>query len=661
MYDTLKAISIRLDTTSQSLTKDAIAQVLIKIIYNSDISLSRNQILDAYKNIVKCDDAKRADLLDILEALVKNGDVQVNKGQFYLSTNKRQTISSLKDESERRFKYVIETYFSPTYSSFEEVQDWLQDSLVIFFSYYSKEWIADLCYNQNAVLQNIEQVIDQISLRTRNNKNIRREDKDNLISNFRKILTEKDPQIASLMWEYGTSQFSAQLIKNGANIDKLTVDTFSGATCLVDTNILIYLALEGTEYTKHLKAIERIFHSLGISVRYLHITKTEYENTIGTKADEILKIVESYPSEILEEADNQLLKSALHLRCKTLEDFQRFFKQILAIPSVIDKTVRVSLLDDDRELENAINEAQNNDKRRNDLNSAYRSFTHRDKREHALLHDVGMIAATDHLRHGGKFFILTQDSSIINYAKQYPFLNGLPLAIKIETLLNVLAVNSYNNSCENYVPLFATLIREGLQPRNNTFKVEDLHYVLDKEQFISQLPAESVRAIVSEVSQRRLLGESDEVICKELDRKVQSEKFKVARDLDSAKLLLSSTQSQKKKADEENLKGKKALIKKWKAEKEKEISSKCNCLYWRLLWLPGLIIAITCGILFLSNNYRELTIPLWGKIATAILLDIAISLWAILKGVLPKITSLKKNKHSIIEDYVNEKLKETYE
>ena len=36
MYETLKALSIRLDAPAQTLTKDTIAQLLIKIVYNSE-------------------------------------------------------------------------------------------------------------------------------------------------------------------------------------------------------------------------------------------------------------------------------------------------------------------------------------------------------------------------------------------------------------------------------------------------------------------------------------------------------------------------------------------------------------------------------------------------------------------------------------------------
>lgn len=659
MYDALKAITVRLDSTSQSLTRDAIAQVIIKIIYKSDIYLSKAQIIDQYKQLVKCDDAIAGEIITTLDNLVLSNDIIVSRGQYHLSTNKRDQITALKQESDRRFNYIIDTYFHPTFSAKSIIHDWLQDALVTFFSQSSKEWIADLCYNQNAVLQSIDQVLTQIERRTINNKDISREDRNSLVDYFRKFLSIKDPEVDSLLWEYGTAQFSAQLIKNGSNIDKLTVGTFSGGVCLLDTNILLHLALTGTDYSKHLNSIEKIFHSLGITVRYLYITKTEYENTVTSKSKDILRIVESYPPEIVADTDNQLIQSAVHLGCKTVEDYLRFFKQIGTLPTVINNTVRVSLLDDDKELDDVITCAQKNEHKKAELNSAYKSFKHRDKPDHALIHDVGLIAGADFLRKSGKFFILSQDSSIINYAKQYPFQNGLPIAIKIETLLNVLSVNSFQSSCEDYIPLFASLIRQGLQPRTNTFKVADLSYILEKEQFVSTLPAEMVREIVTDISHRRLLGESDESISKELNRQSQTAKMQVTKDLECTRLLLSSTDSKRQLAEEENAKGKKALIAQWKSEKETSISDEIHSLWKKLIWVPIAIVALSVVIVLLTNYFDE-TVPLWGKISSAVLLDVAISYWTVLKDIPSKIRKLKKEKHHLVEDYINEKLNQTY-
>ncbi|MGN0488861.1 MAG: hypothetical protein ACI4HO_06335 [Ruminococcus sp.] len=658
MYETLKALSIRLDAPAQSLRKDAIAQLLIKIVYNNVNSMTKNQIIDEYKRIVKCDDAKRDEIVSILESL-KNKELQYRAGNYSLSSSKRKTIDKIKDVSERRFQYVIENYCKPFFSDEEHIKNWLQDSLVIFFSKFSKEWISDLGYNQNSVVQTIEQVIEQISRKTNSNKLICKDDKSNLINSFRKIISDKDPELAALLWEYGTSQFSSQLIKNGSNIDKLTVDTFSDAVCILDTNILMHLALYGSDYTKLLNPLERIFSSLGITVKYLYITKEEYQNTICSKSTEILKLFDSFNPEVIYKTDNQLIESAVKLRCKNKEDFERFFKQIYELPTVIDKSVKVSLLDNCSELNNAIQNAQSDDNKKKELNSIYYSITCKDKREHALIHDVGLIAGINHLRQQGKYFILTQDSSIIGYAKNYPFTNGLPIAIKIDTLLNVLAVNSYTDACDSYVNLFAAIIRQGLQPNSHTFKIEDLFYILEKEQMVSQLPSDSVIEIVNDVSRKRLLGETDEDICKEITRKVQSEKFKVVRDLDKTREMLSVSESQKLIAQKESEQGKTELIKTWKKEKSKIIDIQ---IYKELAKCLSLLVVLGISLFFMFSKFIIFTQDntFIQNVIVSIVTDLLLtSVYTIFKT-FPKIKKIKNNREQEIDKYVNERLKETY-
>lgn len=655
MYETLKALSIRLDAPAQTLTKDAIAQLLIKIVYNSENSMSKNEVVDKYKEFVGCDDAKKESIISILESL-KDKELQYRNGRYYLSTAKREQINKVREASEIRFKYVIETYCRPFFSNEDNVKTWLQDALIIFFSYYSKEWIADLCYKQNTVAQTIDQVIEQIARKTAHNKSICKEDKESLLDSFKRILTNSDTdhELGLLLWEYGSSQFASQLIKNGNNIDKLTVETFSDAICLLDTNILMHLALYRRDISKRLSSIEKIFQSLGISVKYLFITKEEYQNTVSSKSHQILKLFDSYEPDVISQTDNEFIQAALKFGFKGKDGFERFFNQIQKVPTVIDKTVMVSLLDDSSELNSVIEKAQVSEDKRSELNSIFRSLSNKDKKDHALIHDVGLIAGVNHLRQNGKFFILTQDGSIINYAKKYPFTNGLPIAIKIDTLLNVLAVNSFRNGEEDYIPLFASIIRQGLQPNSHTFRVEDLFYILEKEQFVSRLPSNSVIEIVNDVSRRRLLGESDEEISKELTRKVQSEKFKVVQDLDKTKALLSNSESQRQKALDESNRYREQLIEKYRTEKSKDVSNKI-----RNIWLKG--IGVLIAVILLSLLAVHFLMPndsqnKWVSLISALIIDIIISGFYWITKSIPNIIKLKRNKDKLIEEYINEKI-----
>ena len=69
---------------------------------------------------------------------------------------------------------------------------------------------------------------------------------------------------------------------------------------------------------------------------------------------------------------------------------------------------------------------------------------------------------------------------------------GLPLALRVETLINVLALNNGGDSfdADDYMPLFASIIQNGFQPLKDTFVQEDLYAIYEMNQQIALLPEE---------------------------------------------------------------------------------------------------------------------------------------------------------------------------
>lgn len=652
MRDTLRSLQIKLDAPAQTLTKDAMAQLIIRILYNSDNSLSKNEIFSEYKKIVHCDNACQSLIFEIIDKL-KETDINYRSGKFYLSQPKRHSIDALVVESKQLFDYAIEKYFSSFYSNANDVKLWLEDSLIQFFTDYSRDWIADLAHSFNMVYTNLQSILETIKKRTVSNKNIDKRDVETFLAGFSKLLLSKDPKIYNLLWEYATSQFSAQLIKNGAEIDKLAVHTFSNSICILDTNILMHLNLEGSDYSKYLSTIEKIFMSLGIQVKYLYITKSEFENTIIGKSREIISLISRFDKEILKQTENQYILTALKRGCKNEEDFERFFVQVSNLPRVIDKSLKVSLLDNSAELNDIIINAQKDESKKIQLNGAYRSLTSQDKRENALLHDVGLIAGVDYLRQNGKYFILTQDTAIIRYAKNYPFRNDLPIAIKIETLLNILAVNSFESSSEGYVPLFAAIIRKGLQPRNTAFELEDLSYIAEKDQYASQLPNEEVAQIVTDISRMRMQGEPPDKICKELNRRVQGAKLRLSTELRDTQHLLAITSESHKHSQQQASKAEKELREVWRKNAENLFRQTKNKLTYTWVGVAICTLIIAC---FIYLKWQTLiNLP---DIITGIITELIIAFGAWFLGFSPRLKKLKKDKSLFIEEYISKQQSE---
>ena len=272
---------------------------------------------------------------------------------------------------------------------------------------------------------------------------------------------------------------------------------------------------------------------------------------------------------MLKQTDDQYLKTAIARGCTTEDDFQEFFSQLLIMPSYINENVPISLLDNDKCLEDIISSAQKDERKRKELNAIFHEITGRDKKENALVHDVGLIGGISYLRDKGKYFILSQEVSVNAYAKKKPFINNLPIAIRIDTLLNVLALNggiSLKSDCKT---LFADIIREGLHPSKDTFTVPDLSIMLDKNDQISKLPPAKVAEIAQGIHNKRLLGASDSDITMYMTREIQGAKLEVVEDLSKVRLELSSEVRDKEHFRQQATKGENAL----RRNIEKEVRS----------------------------------------------------------------------------------------
>lgn len=645
----LSSICIEFDPNVKSLKKDAILQLLLKIICQQDTRVPKSKIWQEYKNIVKCDDASQTMIYSLLDEL-KGNEVKCKDGLFYVSTAKKNAFLLNREQEDQRINDIIRKFFNRTVASQDIIKEWLNDSMIHFFKMYSEEWISDLHYRSQTLLSNKNSIIETIKRRTENNKSLPKEDIPNLVSGFSDMLLSRDVDVAAFMWTYGTTQFAAQLIKNSDALDKVTIDTFSGSTCILDTNILMNLGLEGGEYYSALNVIEKAFEKLHIAVKFLYVTKEEYERTVHNKSREIINIVDNFDRDVLKNTDDQYLQTALKRRCTRKEDFERFFSQLLTPPTVINKTVMVSLLDDDPELASVIEEAQKDDSLLTNYNNCYRSLTGKDKRENALYHDVGLISGVNYLRSKGKCFILSQDTAINRYSKNYPFKDNLPLAIKVDTLLNVLALSSYDSDGSDYISLFADLIRMGLSTHKDKFTSAELSFVMERHQQFSNLPPESVIKISKEVHQMRLDGEEDDAINKKVIRLIQGEKIGIKEDLDATKRELSIERKNKDAALSQAQHTQSLLENEWRNQSYRKTDNKI-----RWYWVFSIAFPISIGCLFFYFEKIHLWIESIPELYASFIIDAIISCLIFFFGFYPKIKYLKNEREEIADNYVKGK------
>lgn len=538
MNDTLNSIFVRLDVNLQNLSSKAIAQIIVKLLYKHNGRMKKQAIYDALADVNCHNHLSNNDIDEILNKLSER-EIRFQGGDYYLSQSKKEKIKASIDESEERKKRILDKYFSRLNTNSEVISAWLQDASIKFFEIYSEEWISDLKAKTKRITASEDSIRDLISKRTFNNKNLDSEDKKILPKKFFDFVTTSEYDVDAYLWEYGTSAFASKLIRTMHGVDQITIETFRNSHCILDTNILMFISLE-SRYKDAIVAIEKVFQDLEVKASIFHITKQEYNGRIAQQKEYTLKNIEKLGYDITSIPNDDFTNRAKDLGCRTDEDFKRFFDVTLKLPEYIHDKVKIGLLDT-QSIDNAIEVAQNNEALKTKLNNHFKSVAGHDKSAWALKHDIGLLEGVKHLRNDSqtedeKYFILSEETSVNQYSRDCGFRHGLPLALRVDTLINLLAVNNGGGTFDaaNYTPLFANIIRMGLIPQKETFRQAELYQYYKMNSKIADLPTQTTSEIVEEMHKKMMDGLKEDELLRDLNEMVTDGEIKANKALEQA-------------------------------------------------------------------------------------------------------------------------------
>lgn len=653
MVNYIKSFYIQQDAEMQTLTRNAMAGLLQKLLFLRQGRTRFADLYDDYKAQLGTESIEAKEVEQLLGEMVEKGMIRCQDGLFYLSTNKMQAIERTRQLSHERKERVVTTYFREVYTGREELLGWLDDVLIRFFDGYSSEWVSDLYYRKSYVAQSKGSLLNMVRQRTHNYKKVDKRDRDHLPDLFiEMLLVPNDVDVNQMLWEYGTTAFSAKLVTSSHGANPVTLDIFRDSICLLDTNILMNIGLEESNYYNTLSSLEKVYEHLGIKVKILTITRDEYLHTIQNIKDEIIKLVsKGYSDEVMLGLGDQYIRTAIQRRCETEEDYEQFFEGLLQLPDCFHEQLEIQL-EDSIEIEDSISKRQADERFVSDLRVLHESVHNVKKPTHSLLHDVGLIAGAEELRKNKKAFILSQDSTIAAYSKQCPLEHGLTLSLQMETLINVLALDSGGVEIDpqNYIPLFAQMIRQGLQPDSRTFQVQDLARMSDMEQEVTKLPDADVVRLATDVASMRLRGESEENINLRFRRNLQDVKRGIVDELEDTRRDVVNEMNEKERFKTRSAQGEHAL--------EAEIRKRVTRTYDRKMWykavlyivlgivLPGLLIALNYILVGfkLSETWANILLSVVVELAAAGIVALLTKPWRIVDDL--------RNRERVIEEEV---------
>ena len=181
-------------------------------------------------------------------------------------------------------------------------------------------------------------------------------------------------------------------------------------------------------------------------------------------------------------------------------------------------------------------------------------------------------------------------------------MDSLPLAIRIDTLINVLAANNDGDTfkASDYVPLFANIVRAGLIPDKDTFRQEELYDLYDMDEQVAQLPSDKIKDIVLEMHELLLKGTDEKVLSRELKSKITKGKIKVVSDLNDTRHALSFSERERERQEREKNLAINALKETLTEEIGKKYDKETNKLVLKYRFCyPGICILVSLLIVML--------------------------------------------------------------
>ena len=593
----LLALYLKYDADFNTISTSALSELIIKVLYFNGAPMSLNGLKSKVEEVVGSELESQA-YHTIACRVLRNCAHMVN-GKYQLNQDKIDEINRAIQASESLHQQVLTNYFNGTEIDSDILTSWFKEIMVLFFDAYNFQWIQNTTDRNHSGL-NFQQ-LDEIASVSFNQYDFTERDKEWLCSQFKKFVHASEPDADKLFAQYGLSSFSARLInaKNFAN--KINIDQFKGTTFILDTNILMILDLESHALNDSIAKLEKILSSMNIKLNYLYTTQEEYRGAMGGKRGELKHVFEEYNEALLRQSDCPFIRTAIHRQCRTTEDIDRMFDGLESVPSKFSRVIDIELIDNEG-IDRVVVQGQENAKIKDKINTIYKGYRGYDKREAALLHDAGLVAATQHLRNDGKYIILTNDNVLKRYSIENPIRDEIGITIGLDVLISLLVVGGGGTNMDptDFAPLFKNIVRMSLYPSQDAFRVEDLSFILGVNLEIQKMPDDRVIALAKAVNQKICAGIPSQDIALYLRREIESERLQ--------QISLHREDSREKEILRQEVKNAYDKLSSVEQEKSVEVDSMHRTIVWlcRIIFI-FILGAICLGEFFLVKD-KSLTI-----------------------------------------------------
>lgn len=504
-------INLKYGSSLKPLKTLAFAQLIAKALFLGDKPLA---ISDLSREVIRLIGIK-----NISEELIKQGldylkeinKVTIRNNEWSLNQEAKTEIAKELDSARFHIKGVLRRHFPSTIEE-KKLKNWFKEASANFFGYYGDEWVSAISKKIDKKIFLKGKTIDELlqpSIKNHGLEGI----KQLLIDGFVGFLSSEDNSDQQYLMVISQAMFSARLIAADVGADPITVQELRDAKFILDTNVLLSIALESSVMAKSVFSLEEALKYINASLIYLYMTKEEYGRALSGNKDQILNLVKIYQNEVLKDAANDFISTANARGCKSRDDYETFFRSLVEVPKNLPSGYKIEM-EDDGEIEKIRKIAEEDKVLKDEIQKCalkVRARWRGPKSDRALNHDSTILHVAEFIKtEGKKCWVLSLDKSLHTCAVSHAGPHEIPILLSVSALIEILAINNAGPELDatNFAPLLSKIILSECMPLHNTYIIQDLLALHKINEKAAELPPEDVRELVKEVTKARIEGKT---------------------------------------------------------------------------------------------------------------------------------------------------------
>ena len=358
-----------------------------------------------------------------------------------------------------------------------------------------------------------------------------------LAGGFVRFLRSNEHEDHQLLQSMALRAFAARLVAADEGPDPISTAELRDATWLLDTNILLTIALDGVAHGDPVDALGQAMSMIGSELVYLHPTLVEYQGVVDRWREQTLSALDRFGIGPIRESSDAFLKIAMARQCYTEEDFSRFFDELRQPPGSIDSRISVALVDDP-ETAQAARKGEENEANVTAIRNHWSERRPRPKPLLAARHDAALTEVVRHWRSDKRCFVLTTDRTMAELAARWQGPSGTPSWILLDALVQVLAADRAGMSEDHvdFSALLAKLVANEVGPVASEFQLQDLLWASEIVEQVEAFPDEVVNELARIIHRKRIAGapRDDPELRLALERSIQQARDALIKGRDTA-------------------------------------------------------------------------------------------------------------------------------